>query len=143
MKSYKELFPSTFIKAADLGTNRPIGTIERIEEQTVGQGKDQALKPVAYFNEPRLKPLVLNRINAETVAEIAGTDDLECWPGTRVQLFATKTEFAGKRVDCIRICTPPARPVVKPPVPRGRTAAVPVNDADNDVDSPVDDSVGF
>jgi hypothetical protein len=141
-KSYKALFPSTFLKAADLGVTRPIGTIERIEEEPVGTGKDQTIKPICYFAEARLKPLVLNRINSETIEEIAGTDDIELWPGTRIQLYATKTEFGGKRVDCVRLQAPPARPVAKPAgkVTKARTVAAVEPDegaAADDDDSPL------
>ena len=128
-RSSKDLFPSKFLKAADLGTNRPIATIQRVEIEPIGQGQDQADKAVLYFAEPKIKPLVLNRINTETIEEIAATDDLDLWPGVRIQLFASKTEFQGKRVDCIRVCEPPARPVAKPaPKVKGK----PVQDADSE-----------
>jgi hypothetical protein len=52
----------------------------------------------------------LNRTNAETIAEIAGTDDIEQWPGTALQLFATPVEFSGQRVLSIRIAAPPTEP---------------------------------
>ena len=122
--SYKKWFPSKYLKAEDLGTNRVIGTIDRIELELVGAGKDQTEKPVLYFVEPKLKPLVLNRINSETIEEVAGTDDPEAWPGVRVVLYATKTDFQGKRVGCIRLDHPPARPAAKATPPaRTPTAA--------------------
>jgi hypothetical protein len=142
-RSSKEWFPSKFLKAEDLGANRPIVTIQHVELEPVGKGKETTDKPVLYFAEPKVKPLVLNKINTEMIDEVAGTDDPDLWPGVRIQLYATKTDFQGKRVDCVRVCAPPARPVAKPVVPRGRAAAVPMNDADSDVDAPADDGVGF
>ena len=107
MPSYKTAFPSKFIKADDLDTTRPIGTITTVDFEDVGAGQNKDRKLVAHFTESTLKPLVLNLINSDTIAELAGTDDYEEWVGCRIQLFATKTEFQGKRVPCIRICAPP------------------------------------
>lgn len=112
-RSSKDWFPSKYLKAEDLGTNRPIVTIARVDLELVGKGKDATDKPVVYFAEPKVKPAVLNKVNSEMIEEIAGTDDPDEWPGVRVQLYATKTEFQGKRVDCIRVCAPP-RPATKP-----------------------------
>jgi hypothetical protein len=107
MPSFRSAFPSKFIKADDLGATRPIGTIASVDFETVGNGANADRKLVVRFDESTLKPLVLNRINCETIAEITGTDDYAQWVGHRIQLFATKTEFQGKRVACIRIAAPP------------------------------------
>jgi hypothetical protein len=107
MPSYKTAFPSKFIKAEDLGTTRPIGTIASVDFEDVGAGANKDRKLVLHFEGDLLKPLVLNMINSDTIAELADSDDYETWPGCRLQLFATKTEFQGKRVPCIRICAPP------------------------------------
>lgn len=77
--------------------------------------------------------MVLNLVNSESIAEIAGTDDYEQWPSVRVQLYATKTEFQGKRVPCIRIEAPPtARKAAPAPIaeePPGDDVPMP-DDAD-------------
>jgi hypothetical protein len=113
MPSYKTAFPSKFLKADDLGTTRPIGTIHSVDFEDVGTGHTKDRKLVVRFEEPTLKPLVLNLVNSDTIAGLAGTNNYERWPGCRMLLFATKTEFQGKRVPCIRICAPPnAKPAV-------------------------------
>jgi hypothetical protein len=118
MPSYKTAFPSKYLKAEDLGTTRPTGTIISVGLELVGNGADQAQKLVAHFAEAGLKPLVLNKINSETIADLAGDEDYAGWPSTRVQVFATTTEFQGKRVPCVRLCEPPAKPAARvAPVP--------------------------
>ena len=107
MPSYKTAFPSKYLKAEDLGTTRPIGTIESVDFEEVGTGQKKDRKLVVHFRERTLKPLVLNLINSDTIAEIAGTEDYEEWPETRIVLYATKTEFQGKRVPCVRLEAPP------------------------------------
>ena len=78
--------------------------VERIAVPDV-KGKTQAdatqiLTAAGFTVTPRL-------VNSDTISELAGTDDYEAWPGCRIQLFATKTEFQGKRVPCLRVCPPP------------------------------------
>jgi hypothetical protein len=107
MASYKDAFPSKYLKADDLGGRRPVGTIASVTFADVGGGGKVERKLVVRFTDPALKGLVLNLVNADTIAEITGNDDYEHWPGHRVQLFPTKTEFQGKRVPCIRLCAPP------------------------------------
>jgi hypothetical protein len=108
MSSYKTAFPSKYLKAEDLGATRHLATIQAVSFQDVGTGANQERKLVATFREPGLKPLVLNMINCSSIAEAAGTDEYADWPGTRVLLFAARTEFQGKRVPCVRIDPPPA-----------------------------------
>ena len=100
MPSYKTKFPSKFLKAADLDSRRQAVTIERWVDEDVGSPPEE--KPVIYFRELS-KGLVLNKTNAESIEEATGTDDMDVWVGASVVLVRTKTDFQGKRVDCIRI----------------------------------------
>jgi hypothetical protein len=86
-------------------------------------GKTQS-KPIARFHNQE-KGLVLNGVNFDSIADILGADTDE-WAGGEIELFPTKTDMGGKRVDCIRVqpletaAKPPVqqatrRPVAKPP----------------------------
>jgi hypothetical protein len=105
--SYKDYFHSRFLKVDDLKGRKLALTIDKFVEEEVGQGADKKDKPVIYFRETT-KGLVLNRINADTIAEIVGTDDEQSWAGHRIILIPSKTEFQSKRVPCIRIEEPGA-----------------------------------
>jgi hypothetical protein len=106
MPSYRTAFPSKYTKADDLGTSRPIGTIANVDFETVGSGANTEQKLVVHFREPLMRPMIMNLVNSDSIAEISGTDDYSKWPGTKVQLYVTKTEFQGKRIPCVRIQAP-------------------------------------
>jgi hypothetical protein len=109
-----ESFPSNYLKASDLGTGQPIVTIERVEHEAVG--RDREMKAVLYF-EGKEKGVVLNKTNARKITELAGSDDTDDWPGTRVSLYATDVEFNGETVDAIRIKAPAKVQARKPEPP--------------------------
>lgn len=92
-------FPSKYVRAGDLD-NRDIRlTITSVNQEDIDN--DGSTKPVLYFNGTA-KGLVLNRTNAHTIANMLGTET-DNWLGQSITLFPTKTDFGGKRVDCIRI----------------------------------------
>lgn len=94
-------FPSKFLKVADLNGRRHVVTIDAVQMETVG--KDNRL--VAYF-AGKQKGLTLNKTNARIIQEIAGTDETDDWRGVKIELYATKVEYQGKRVDAIRVDYP-------------------------------------
>ena len=49
------------------------------------------------------RTFILNKTNGYQIAEYLGTENLDDWPGSKVTLYPTKTDFGGKRVDCIRV----------------------------------------
>lgn len=122
-----EAFPGNYLKAQDLGNSRVRVVIDRVEMEDIGGDH----KAVLYFQNKE-KGLVLNKTNSNIITELKGTDETDEWHGFPVVLYKTKTEFQGKRVDCIRIDEAPiqGRPAPPPPPPP------PVDDfqaADDDV----------
>lgn len=110
-----DAFPSNYLKASDLGESQPVVTIDRVEVEPVGRGKE--MKPVIYF-AGKQKGMVLNKTNSKKIAEIAGSHDTDDWHGTQVKLFATEVDFQGETVEAIRVkaataAKPKPRPVVE------------------------------
>jgi hypothetical protein len=105
MVTLNDAFPSKYLKATDL-TEPVIATIKLAElEQIKGfDGKEQP-KVVLYFAK-KLKPLPLNRTNFESVMDVCGSSDSDDFPGTKIELYATKTSMNGKVMDCVRIRKP-------------------------------------
>ena len=62
-------------------------------------------KPVVKF-QGKDRGIVLNKTNAAMIAEIANSEETDDWKGVKVVLYPTKTDFQGKRVDCIRVDYP-------------------------------------
>ena len=120
MPSYKTAFGS-YIKAEDLAGKNVRVSIEAVsmEEIKGGDGKAER-KLVAHF-AGKDKGLVLNRTNADSLAEIFGTEDYDQWTGL-VVLYPDMTSFGGKRVPCVRIkqnagaAPPPPPPVDDAPL---------------------------
>jgi hypothetical protein len=93
-------------------------TIVRVEEQQnvqMGGGKKEDLC-VCHLAE--CKPMILNMTNRETLAELFKTPWIEEWPGRRFTVYASKTKFGAKMVDCLRIR--PKLPGTKSPLPEDR-----------------------
>lgn len=100
-----DIFPSKYLKAADLKGKPVVVTIERAPTETLKntEGKEQT-KTVLYFVGAK-KSLPLNMTNWDSCADICG-DDTEEWPDHRIELCPTITTMGGKTVDCIRIRRP-------------------------------------
>ncbi len=104
---YRTAFPSKYLKAEDLGGARVV--VEIADVRVVEIGADRRL--CASFID-RGKALPLNRVNATTIAELAGSPDTDHWRGLRVTLFATPVMFQGRTVSAVRVGPAPgaARP---------------------------------
>jgi hypothetical protein len=111
MPRVTDAFPSKFLKAADLHGKRVSVTIDSMAVETIGDDT----RPVIYFRG-KDKGLVLNKTNANMIAEIAGTDEMDDWANLPISLYATKVDYAGKRVDAIRVDYPAGTKPVPPPV---------------------------
>jgi hypothetical protein len=94
------LFPSRFLKPADLGEAAPIVTIARLVVEAVGARRER--KPVLYFEHKR-KGLIVNKTIATQVAAALGKSETDDWPGGRIRLFVTTTMFGRETVPCFRV----------------------------------------
>lgn len=119
MPDISQMAESRFLKKEDVGNGKLL-TIESCDQQNVAK-KDEAPenKWCLHFVETE-KPLVLNRINSELVAQITGERNSDDWPGFKVVLYSDPTiSFGGKLVGGIRIRAPKnktAPATSKPPV---------------------------
>jgi hypothetical protein len=122
MAKRDEVFPSKYLKAADLN-GKPISlTIAAATLETLKtlDGKEQS-KTVLSFKGAK-KTMPLNVTNWDAVALVTGEGDSDNWPGHAIELYPTTTSMGGKSMDCIRIRAPaqrelraPAKPEPKPP----------------------------
>jgi len=106
-------FPGQYVKAADLGGKTIVVVIERVEMEDISG----ETKPVVHFRGKE-RGLALNKTNANMIGEVLGTYDTDRWKGQAISLYPSKTDFQGKRVDCIRVDkAPTGAPVPVPPPP--------------------------
>lgn len=109
-----DVFPSKFLKAADLKGHNVTVTIAAVEMQDIGNPEKPDSKAIVHF-ENKEKGLVLNKTNAMVIADCYGPET-DGWIGQQVILRPDKTNFQGKLTDCIRISMPaPNGNVDEPP----------------------------
>lgn len=138
-----DLFPSKFVKAADLN-NKPVTlTITKLVVEKMGHGAEEERKPVLYFRKAT-KGLVLNRTNAMIIAALYGNESDE-WEGKRITIYPTKVRAFGSIQDCIRVREEiPAQP--KPQAKAPQVEEHPEIDDDEDItdegqnENPFDDA---
>lgn len=92
-----DVFPSKYLKAADLNNREVQVTISGVEMEDLN-GEQKA---IVYFQNKQ-KGVVLNKTNATNIAGAYG-DDTDSWIGQPVVLFSVWTDFQGKSVQAIRI----------------------------------------
>lgn len=109
---------SKYLKRKDLDGPKVV-IISEVTSETFKNSSDP--KPLVYFKGMR-KPLILNRTNTDAIEDIAGTDEMNDWPGVKVEIFPSTVEVNGEAKDCIRVRAPdqaelPTRRLVKPSEP--------------------------
>lgn len=90
MTHWKKLVSdSSYMGEADFQENEEkVLTIARInasELVVTAEGKSQ--KAVVHWQEPGNKPMILNVARAKNIAKVAGTPDVDRWPGVALQLY--------------------------------------------------------
>jgi hypothetical protein len=105
-----DAFPSPYLQTATVKAKPIVAVISHVEMETVGQGADQKRKPVLYFDDGQ-KPMVLNRTNFEALADAFGDSDE--WSGNKVKVYVTRTQYAGKSIDGLRVEPIVPKPALK------------------------------
>jgi len=114
-----DLFPSKYLKCAYLKGRPRVVEIEQAPIETLKNPKGEEQKKVVLYFTGAKKALPLNLTNYDSVAEIAGSDETNEWPGTKIQLYPATTMMGGKITDCIRIRRPQEElPITPPPPPK-------------------------
>jgi hypothetical protein len=90
-----DLFPSKYLKAADLRGQPRVVTIEKVEHVVFKDDGTDVLKAVLHFKEKDSRPVVVNKSNFAMLTEICGSDDDERWPGHKVELRVRKSAIQG------------------------------------------------
>lgn len=90
------------LKASDLqGSARKVKIASYEIREFDNNGQKQKRAVLAF--EGKDKGLVVNKTNAQIIAQNAGSEDLDDWIGKEIILYPTKVDFSGNMVDAIRI----------------------------------------
>ena len=106
MRSYDKYRDTKYVQKTDVEKGALV-TIEKVAEENVApNNQPEEMKYVIYFKED-VKPWVANIGSLEEISRIAGTGDVDRWPGTVIVIYVNPdVEFAGKRVGGIRCRAP-------------------------------------
>jgi hypothetical protein len=96
------LFPSNYLKAADLQGREVEVIMDRVAMEDIGGDH----KAVLYFQHKE-KGVVLNKTNSTNIASIYGPET-DGWNGRKVTLYSAWVDFQGRSVEAIRIRGPQA-----------------------------------
>jgi hypothetical protein len=111
-----DFFPSNYLRAADLGGKDTIATIDRVLGEEFEQDGRKRVKPVVYFRESGVKPLVCNKTNSMLIAAACGSDKIAAWTGKQVVLYPDLVSFKGKVSEAVRVKRA-AQPAAAPAIP--------------------------
>lgn len=118
MADINALFPSKFLKSADIKGREPTVCISKLEVEAVAEGEH---KPVLYFQNAS-KGMVLNRTNADTIAQSYGPDT-DSWLGKEITIYVARVQGPNGMTDGLRVRVPirpaAAQRVAAPPAGNG------------------------
>jgi hypothetical protein len=102
----EDIFPSRYIKAADIGNREVKVTISETRMEELGEEREQKL--VVYF-KGNDKGLVCNVTNFDRLALICKSNDTDDWPGQTIVLHTELVTFRGQTSPSLRVkAAPPA-----------------------------------
>jgi hypothetical protein len=96
-----DMFPTAYMKAGELGGNKPTYTIKHIEARAFEGDKGKQWKGIATFEEIE-QQWTINKTNMLCIKAMFG-ELVPAWYGKRIVLFPTKDRFGREIVDCIRV----------------------------------------
>jgi hypothetical protein len=101
MADARTLFPSKYLKAADLKGKEHTVAISHLETEEMEGKNGMETKPVLYF-QGREKGLVLNRTNNDALMSLFGFETDE-WRGGEIILFSMRVSGPNGMTDGIRL----------------------------------------
>jgi hypothetical protein len=143
MPTIHDLAKGRFLKKEDVGRGLLLTIKGWHEENVAMENQPPELKYCLDFVESE-KPLVLNIVNGQLIAQFLGSDDLDDWTGKKIVLFTDPTVMMGqKMVGGIRARAPkpdylPTTPKPQPPRPRPPSPP-PVPEPENEPSGETDD----
>jgi hypothetical protein len=98
-----DVFPSKYLKAADL-KDKPITlTIASANYETLKNHKGEEQKKIVVGFLKTNKTLPLNLTNFDAIVDATGLDDGDDWVGCKIQLYPSEVQVGSEMKDCIRI----------------------------------------
>ena len=106
-----DVFPSRYLGKEDV--TKPLrSTISEVRKETIQGDRGDEDKPVMVFDNPDMKPMIINSTNWEVI-EAAYGPDTDGWIGKLVEVYVDPgVMYGGRRVGGVRVRIPAGAPVV-------------------------------
>lgn len=102
-QTISELYPSKWLKAADLPPGGRVATVERAEIQTFRKPSNEQEPALVLYFERAGKALICNKTQLRAIESITGSERFADWPGARLHL---KPAIAPNKKATIAITRP-------------------------------------
>lgn len=109
---FELLYPSDYVKAADLGGKDLTVVIDRVEWDNIPQAgkREKKRKPVAFLRtvdgKALGKRLAMGKTIARQIVDSTGEKEADKWPGKRITIYGTTCRgVEGRDVECVRVRT--------------------------------------
>jgi hypothetical protein len=116
MVSKNDVFPSKYLKPSDLKNGPEVGKINVAALEDLKDFSGGLAKKLVIYFQRKLKPLILNRTNWDSLADLHG-DESDDWAGCEIELYATTVLVNGQEKDTVRIRKPSAKTKKASPPP--------------------------
>ena len=112
-----DMFPSNYMKKEDVPFPTTV-VIKSVTQDEIKGDDGKELKAVLSF-VGSLKPMILNKSNATSIADVYG-EETSAWPGKTIEIYTDPSiMFQGKRVGGVRVRVPQRAAI--PPSQNGTT----------------------
>ena len=100
---YRKYLDKSFLGAWDVPEDGDlILTIDHAERNEVQNERGKETKTVLYFKED-YKPMILNKVNPDSISKALGSTHIEDWEGKRIAIFSEKVNAFGGLKDALRV----------------------------------------
>lgn len=100
---YRKYLDKNYLGAWDVPDDGDlILTIDHAERNEVQNERGKETKTVLYFKED-YKPMILNKVNPDSISKALGSTKLEDWEGKRIAIFSEKVNAFGGVKDALRV----------------------------------------
>jgi len=110
MRSYDKYRNTKFIQKSDVERGALVTIDKVVEENVASENRAEEIKYVIYFKED-YKPWAPGIETLETIHNVAGTGNVDDWPGTKLVLFVDpNVRYGREKVGGIRCRAPKKQP---------------------------------
>lgn len=131
MPDVSQMSESKFLKRADVGQGKLLTIVECVQQNVAKENDKPEMKWCLFFQEEE-KGMILNKTNAEIIAQFSGERNSDHWGGVKVVAYDDPSiSYGGKLVGGIRVRAPRGAAAQKAPIAKPPPAQLDAEDNDD------------